>query len=196
VAVSKSAIVLILVAIGCASAHRAAPLSPFADYRRFFLTMPSHSAGFGMTAWVAPDGRTGHGAGPAGSTRPASSTPPAGTSPAGAPPAGTSPAGSTSNVVDRALVALQGELTEAGFDVVGCDQDADAVLEITMGGVRPGGEADRAFIAFRDAESGRLLAAFSAEARAAPATVETLMARIAALIEETVEEPPPGNTFR
>ena len=97
---------------------------------------------------------------------------------------------------DRALVVLQGELTEAGFDVVGRDQDADAVLEITMGGVRPDGEADRAFIAFRDAESGRLLAAFSAEARAAPATVETLMARIAALIEETVEEPPPGNTFR
>jgi hypothetical protein len=153
VAVSKSAIVLILVAIGCASAHRAAPLSPFADYRRVFLTMPSHSAGFGMTTWVAPD-------------------------------------------FDRALVVLQGELTEAGFDVVGRDQDADAVLEITMGGVRPDGEADRAFIAFRDAESGRLLAAFSAEARAAPATVETLMARIAALIEETVEEPPPGNTFR
>ena len=160
--VPRSAIALIMVAIGCASTHSAAPPSPFADYRRFFLTMPSHNAGFGMMTQIASTPSTAHEAGSIVSV---------------------------TTVIDRAMVALEGELTHAGFDVVGRDQDADAVLEITMGGIRAEGEADRAFIAFRDAESGRLLATFGAQARAAPATVEILMARIAGLIEETVEAP-------
>jgi hypothetical protein len=157
--ISKTTLALALVAVGCASAQRVAPKSPFADYRRFFLTMPSHYAGFGMTSAPATVGGD----------------------------SGADSAGSSRNAVDRAFVALQGELTDAGFDVVARDQDADAVLEITMGGMRPDGEADRAFIAFRDAGSGRLMATFGAEARAEHVTVEQLMARIAASIERTVD---------
>ena len=98
--------------------------------------------------------------------------------------------------VRRAVVALRYELIEEGFEVVAEDGEADAVLELTIGGIGDHGEAERAFVALRDADDGRLLAVFTAHDRMAGRsmpTVEKLLAPLVEAIGEMVRPPvPPG----
>ena len=152
-----------LLAIGCASSQTAAPGTDLTVYQRLFLTMPSHSAGFEIH--TASDGVTGPGSSPV----------------------------SSEEAVHRAYEALRFELIDAGFDVVPRDHDADAVLELTMGGIGDRGDAERAFVVFRDRPSGRILVVFRANAREEARSVEEIMARIAGAIEEKVGASPTGS---
>lgn len=153
---------LALVAIGCASMKPAPRTSIFTGYQRLYLTMPSHAAGYGITAPLSTTGWIIQSVS-GGSTRP---------------------------VVDQAFHALRDELINAGFDIVATDGEADAVLELTVGGVRPSGDADRAFVAFRDAGTGRLLAFFRARSREDPQAVDDLIEGIVQAIAVMVREPP------
>lgn len=156
-------VLLALLAIGCASSQTAAPGTEVTVYRRLFLTMPSHSAGFEIHP--APDS----------SMDPGSSRV------------------SSEEAVHRAYEALRYELIGAGFDVVPRDHDADAVLELTMGGIGDRGDAERAFVVVRDGASGRILLVFRANAREEARSVEEIMARIAGAIEEKVGPSPAGS---
>lgn len=100
---------------------------------------------------------------------------------------------SSEDAVQRAYDALRFELIDAGFDVVLRDHDADAVLELTMGGIGDRGDAERAFVVFRDGASGRILIVFRANAREEARSVEEIMARIAGAIEEKVGTSPSGS---
>jgi hypothetical protein len=150
-------------AIGCASSQTAAPGTEVNVYRRLFLTMPSHSAGFEIET------TSNDFIGPGSSSV------------------------SSEEAVHRAYDALRFELIDAGFDVVTRDHDADAVLELTMGGIGDRGDAERAFVVFRDRASGRILVVFRANAREEARSVEEIMARIAGAIEEKVGASPTGS---
>jgi hypothetical protein len=88
--------------------------------------------------------------------------------------------------VDRAYGALRDELASAGFVVVPRDQDADAILELTMERIDGNGTAEEAFVVFRDGESGRILVVFRARSRLERRSVEELMGRIVETLQEMV----------
>ena len=150
------ALTLTFLGTGCASLRHQASTPELPTYQRLFLTMPSHAAGFELTSLSADFTSRG-------TTRV-----------------------SSRDAVDRAYDALRLELTGAGFDVVASGGDADAVLELTMGGIGGNGDAEHAFVAFRDGDSGRLLLVFRAHARRERRSVEELMGRIVDTIQETV----------
>jgi hypothetical protein len=145
-----------LLASGCASLSPRASEPELPVYRRLFVTMPSHAAGFGITAL-----------------------------PVGFPRRETARV-SSQDAVDRAYQALRVELVNAGFDVVPNDQGADAILELTMERIGGNGEAEEAFVVFRDGESGRIVVVFRARSRLEPRSVEELMGRIVETIQEMV----------
>ena len=150
---------LVLVALlvsGCASLSPRATEPELPVYQRLFVTMPSHAAGFGITAI-----------------------------PAGFPLRGTARV-SSQDAVDRAYQALRTELVSAGFDVVPGDRGADAILELTMERIDGNGTAEEAFVVFRDGESGRILVVFRARSRLERRSVEELMVRIVDTLQEMV----------
>jgi len=150
---------LVLVALlagACASLNPPASEPELPVYQRLFVTMPSHAAGFGITAI-----------------------------PAGLPLQGTAHV-SSQDAVDRAYHALRSELVGAGFDVVPRGQDADAILELTMERIDGNGTAEEAFVVFREGESGRILVVFRARSRLERRSVEELMVRIVDTLQEMV----------
>ena len=136
-------------AAACASREPAPQEQPLPTFHRFFLTTPSHAAGFEME---------GRGV----------------------------PAAASRDIVVRAESALRGALVQAGFAVVDRAGDADGVLELTVGGMGADGEAERVFVALRDARTGRLEAVFRANTRADPQTVENLVTAAAEVIDQMV----------
>jgi hypothetical protein len=145
-----------LLASGCASLSPRASEPELPVYQRLFVTMPSHAAGYGISAL-----------------------------PIGFPRRGTARI-SPQDAVDRAHRALSVELARAGFVVVPNDQGADAILELTMERIGGNGEAEEAFVVFRDGESGRIVVVFRARSRLEPRSVEELMGRIVETIQEMV----------
>ena len=144
-----------------------APTLELTSYQRLYLTTPSHADGFAMSG--ASDAAL------VGGTASASSV----------------------EAVRRAVAALRHELIEEGFEVVDEDGEADGVLELTISGIGADGEAERAFVALRDAGSGHLVAVFSAHDRMGgrrTPTVEKLLEPLVAAIGEMVRATDPSGS--
>ena len=139
------AVVLSALAAACAPSPEPEAEPPPLRYTSFFVTAPSHAAGFETQGAGAVRARA---------------------------------------AVARAQDLLGAALVEAGFTTVTSDRAADAVLELTMGGIGGGGEAERLFVAMRDAESGRLVAVFRAHTLVDPREVNELVTPLAEILEE------------
>ncbi len=135
-------------ASACASSTSVTEEPP-PTFHRFFLTAPSHAAGFEMEGRGVP---------------------------------GTD----SRDLGGRAESALRAALLEGGFTVVDRAEDADGILELTVGGMDTRGEAQRVFVALRDARTGRLEALFRAHTRADPQSVEDLVTAAAEVIDQMV----------
>lgn len=146
-------VLLSLLAAACAPSSEPETEPPPPRYTRFFVTAPSHAAGFETQGAEAVPARA---------------------------------------AVARAQALLGAALVEAGFTTATSDRAADAVLELTMGGIGGGGEAERLFVAMRDAETGRLVAVFRAHTLVDPKEVSELVTPLAEILEQmmrAVERP-------
>ncbi len=81
-----------------------------------------------------------------------------------------------------ALESLQFELMSIGFNFVSEENQADAIVDFSIGAIRydplAGWIADQAFVKFKDSESGEILAFYRAKSQAITPTVNNIISNL------------------
>ena len=89
----------------------------------------------------------------------------------------------------RALESLQFELMAIGFNFVSSENEANAIVEFTIGDIRydplAGWIADQALVKFKNAKTGEVLAFFRANSQFITPTVDNIVGNLADAIRDS-----------
>lgn len=86
-----------------------------------------------------------------------------------------------------ALESLQFEMMSIGFNFVSNENQADAIVDLSIGSIRydplAGWIADQAFVKFRDRKSGQVIAFYRAQSQLVTPTVNNIISNLASKIK-------------